>query len=131
MTYVETIEPRLTAPRAASPADAAEVLIEWCRDLEAEIGARLTLVTTDDLTWQPHPDSNSVGVTVWHALASYLSQSTALLIERIALLGAGLLKPGGQQLSAFHGIGSTLQGSFGHAGEIDTLVALRARLERR
>lgn len=195
MTYVETIEPRLTKPRPATPADAAEVLVEWCRDLEEEFTARLRLVSQEDLTWQPHPDSNSPGVTVWHVarwidimgtrvftgrparddlwhsqgwceatgyepeglgyrglgaltgytpeqmravpamdastLSSYLSQATPLLIEQIALLGTDLLTPRGtKHFSAFHSIGHTLQGSFGHVGEFDTLVALRGRLER-
>lgn len=195
MTYVETIDPRLTAFRPATPTDAAEVLVEWCRDLEQELGARVKLVTAADLAWQPHPDSNSAGVTVWHVarwldflgtraftgrpvtddvwhsqgwsdatgyepdglgyrglgtltgytpeemravpamdagtLGTYLSQSAALLIDQVAALGAGLLTPAGRKaLSAFHAIGGTLQGSFGHVGEIDTLVALRERLQR-
>ncbi|HEY9524434.1 MAG TPA: DinB family protein [Thermopolyspora sp.] len=36
------------------------------RDLHEELTARLALVSQEDLTWQPHPDSNSAGVTVWH-----------------------------------------------------------------
>ena len=192
MTYVETIEPRLTPHRAVSPGDAAAVLAEWCRDLEQELTARLELVTSRDLRWQPHPDSNSAGVTVWHVtrwidvlgtraftgapasqdgwhsqgwrevtgyepdglgfaglgtltgytpeqmravpamdangLASYLSESVARLIEQITILGEKVLKPLGRGLSPYQTIGSTLQGSFGHVGEIDTLVALRARL---
>lgn len=40
--------------------------MEWCHDLEQEPAARLRLVSREELQWQPHPDSNSVGVTVWH-----------------------------------------------------------------
>ncbi len=63
---MEQIEPRLTPHRPAAPANVAEVLIEGCRDLEQELTARLELMTPEDLRWQPHPDSNSAGVTVWH-----------------------------------------------------------------
>ena len=66
MTYVDSIEPRLTPFRDAVPASVAQVLVEWCRDLEQELDARLRLMTQEDLQWQPHPDSNSAGVTIWH-----------------------------------------------------------------
>lgn len=193
MTYVETIEPRLTPYRPGSPTDAAAVLVEWCRDLEQELAARLELVTGEDLRWQPHPNSNSAGVTVWHvarwidvlgtraftarpasedlwhtrgwrdttgyepdgigyqglgtltgytpdqmravpmldasSLSTYLSQSTAALIDQITDLSSGVLTASGPaQPAPFQAIGATLQGSFGHVGEIDSLVALRARL---
>ena len=192
MTYVETIEPRLTPHRPVAPLDVAAVLVEWCRDLEQEMAARLQLMTPEDLTWQPHPHSNSAGVTVWHvarwldvlatraftgqsaqddlwhtegwrdltdyepdgigylglgtltgytpqemravpalpadALGRYLSQSTARLIEQIGLLDGKLRQVPGHRLSPYQTIAGTLQGSFGHIGEIDTLVALRARL---
>lgn len=192
MTYVQKIEPRLTPHRAVRPATAASVLAEWCLDLEQELSARLELVTAQDLSWQPHRDSNSAAVTAWHvirwmdflgtraftgapasqdgwhtqgwrdvtdyepdglgyaglgtltgytpeemravpimdsnALSSYLSTSIARLVEQITILGSDVLNPvGGQGLSPYQTIGSALQGSFGHVGEIDTLVALRAR----
>jgi len=66
MTYVQTIEPRLTPLRPVAPSGAAEVVAEWCWDLDAELGARLGLVSPEDLAWQPHPDANSAGVTAWH-----------------------------------------------------------------
>ncbi len=66
MTYVDEIEPRLTSFRPVAPDSPAEVLAEWCRDLEDELAARLRLVTPEELQWQPHPDSNSAGVTIWH-----------------------------------------------------------------
>jgi len=192
MTYVESIEPRLTPYRPVAPLDVAAVFVEWCRDLEQELAARLRLMTPEDLTWQPHPHSNSPGVTVWHvarwldvlatrsftgraaqddlwhtegwrdmtgyepdgigylglgtltgytpqemwavpalpadALGTYLSQSTARLIEQIELLDGRLRQAPGHKLSPYQTIAATLQGSFGHVGEIDTLVALRARL---
>lgn len=192
-TYVDTIEPRLTPPRDVAPAHVAEVLVEWCRDLTQELTARLGLVTPDDLGWQPHPDSNSIAVTVWHVarwvdvkatrsftgrpasadlwhaqrwrevtgyepdglgflglgtltgytpeqmravpvmdaqdLSRYLTQATDRLAEQIQHIGdAVLTRTGQQQLSPYQSISSLLQGSFGHVGEIDTLVALRARL---
>ncbi len=182
---MEQIEPRLTPHRPAAPANVAEVLIEGCRDLEQELTARLELMTPEDLRWQPHPDSNSAGVTVWHvarwidvlgsrvytgrparedvwhtqgwlertgyepdglgflgmgaltgytpeqmravpamdaiSLSAYLAQSTAGLAEQIRVLASTVLQPTGRQrLSPYQTISSTLQGSFGHVGEIDT-----------
>jgi hypothetical protein len=193
VTYVETIEPRLTPARMVEPAVTADALAEWCRDLTEELSARLGLVTQEDLTWQPHPDSNGAGVTVWHvarwldvlgsraftgkpaaadcwhqfgwreltgyepdgigylglgtltgytpqqmravpvldatSLRSYLTQTADRLIEQIAVIGARLHQPTAHsQLTPYQQIAMTLQGSFGHVGEIDTLVALRARL---
>ncbi|GAA4572763.1 hypothetical protein GCM10023176_36370 [Micromonospora coerulea] len=194
MTYVETIEPRLTPHRPVAPLDVAAVMVEWCRDLEQEMAARLRLMSPEDLTWQPHPHSNSAGVTVWHvarwldvlatraftgraakddlwhtegwrdltgyepdgigylglgtltgytpqemrmvpalpgdALSTYLSQSTTRLIQRIGLLDDELRRAPDHELTPYQIIGSTLQGSFGHIGEIDALVALRDRLQR-
>lgn len=193
MTYVDTIEPRLTPPRPSHPSDPSGVLTDWCADLLQELKARLELVTTEYLCWQPHPDSNSAGVTVWHVarwvdvlgtrtftgapvahdvwhtggwraatgyepdglgyaglgtltgytpeqmravpvldaddLSEYLSQSAARLLEQITALSDSVVNtPVGHGLSPYQTIGCTLQGSFGHIGEIDTLVALRARL---
>lgn len=168
------------------------MLTEWVRDLEQELDARCRLVSEDDVRWQPHPDSNSAGVTVWHvarwcdvlgsrwyaggaaeqdawhqegwkdstgyepdgvgflglgtltgytpaemravphlgapALGEYLAQCTQRLVAQIDALGDGVLdgpRIGG--LTPYQTIGATLQGSFGHVGEIDALVALRAR----
>lgn len=189
MTYVQSIEPRLTAHRPAAPADTADTLIEFCRDLHQELVARLRLVTAGDLVWQPHADANSVGVTAWHVsrwldvlatrafsgrpaaadlwhtggfrvatgyepdgighlglgtltgytpdemravpampadlLEAYLDMAATGLVETIdglrPRLHAGAPTP-------YQTIGSTLQGSFGHVGEIDALVSWRARL---
>jgi hypothetical protein len=195
MSYVETIEPRLTPYRPATPADTADTLVEWCRDLDEELTARLRLMSPDDLAWQPHPDANSPGVTVWHVarwldvlairaftsrpatdelwhtggfslatgyepdgigylglgtltgyspeemravpampadlVGEYLHQSATLLINTIGDLRARLHTGRGDEPTPYQSIGATLQGSFGHIGEIDTLVALRARLTAR
>jgi DinB superfamily len=194
VTYVETIEPRLTPPRAVRPGTAAEVLVAWCRDLEQELVARLRLVSAADLRWQPHPDSNSVAVTAWHVgrwldvlgtraftgrpaaadlwhldgwreatayepdglgylglgtltgytpaemravpvldapdLIRYLSRGTDALVDRIGELGGSVTGGPRAERSPYTTIATTLQGSFGHVGEIDALVALRARTAR-
>lgn len=63
------------------------------------------------------------------SLSTYLSQSTAALIDQITDLPSGVLTASGPaQPAPFQAIGATLQGSFGHVGEIDTLVAPRTRL---
>lgn len=192
MTRVESIEPRLTPPRAVAPATAGEALQEWCRDLEQELCARLGLLSEDELRWQPHPDANGAGVTIWHvarwmdvlgtrllagrpagqdlwhadgwrdrtgyepdglgylglgtltgytpaqmravphlsgaSLSRYLSRSITGLVEQIAHLGPRLHDTTHRDLSPYQVVSGTLQGSFGHLGEIDALVALRARL---
>jgi hypothetical protein len=192
MTYVQTIEPRLTPHRPSAPASTAEAIVEWTRDLQEELAARLALIAPEELVWQPHPDANSAGVTVWHVarwldvlgtrvftgrskdhdvwhrdgwrtrtgyepegigylglgtltgytpaqmrdvpqlsaddLRSYLARSAEALVERTRELADVLVQPlAGLDLSPYQLIGSTLQGSFGHVGEVDALVALRAR----
>jgi hypothetical protein len=192
MSYVDAIEPRLTPHRPAAPASTADTLVEWNRDLQEELAARLSLMEHDELRWQPHHDANSAAVTVWHVarwldflgtrmftgrskehdlwhrdgwldrtgyepdgigylglgtltgytpeemravpqlaadeLRGYLTSSTDALTERIRELGDGFVATlPGLGLSPYQLIGSTLQGSFGHVGEIDALLALRAR----
>ena len=193
MTYVDEIEPRLTPLRTDTPVGAAQALVHWCQDLEQELTARLGLVSPDELSWQPHPDSNSAAVTVWHvarwfdvlgsraftgrparddlwhtkgwleltgyepdgigfaglgtltgytpeemravpvmdapSLSLYFAQSSARLIEHITELDDELLRaPGASGLSPYTAISGTVQGSFGHIGEIDALIALHSRL---
>lgn len=192
VTYVDQIEPRLTAHRAMAPATAVDALIELCLDLQQELAARLRLLTPDDLAWQPHPDANSPGVTAWHvarwldvlatraftgcseehelwrtegwrditgynpagvgylglgtltgytpqemravplmsakSLETYLGQSAEQMVARIRRLSGQIHESREALPSPYQIISSTLQGSFGHLGEIDALVALRARL---
>jgi DinB family protein len=191
-TYVDSIEPRLTPMRPVAPLSSAEALSEWCRDLDAELGERLRLMTPEELAWQPHADANSPAVTAWHVarwldvlatraftggsagadlwhtegwrdttgyepdgigflglgtltgytpaemravpvlagrdLRKYLSQSVERLVGQITELGASLVGGEQPQHSPYNSISSTLQGSFGHVGEIDALVSLRSRL---
>lgn len=194
MSYVETIEPRLTPPRAAAPTTSAETLVEHCRDLQVELDARLGLITPEVLAWQPHPDANHVAVTVWHVarwldvlgtrvfieapaeadrwhtdgwaeqtgyepdglgylglgtltgytpeqmravpvlnadqLRSYLRSAAGTLIDRIEGFGPAITSGPRADRSPYTAISGALQGSFGHVGEIDTLVALHDRLGR-
>ena len=65
------------------------------------------------------------------SLRAYLTEATDLLIgqiDRIAERGDTLTRQPAGHLSPYQQISMTLQGSFGHIGEIDALVALRARL---
>lgn len=195
MVYVYGIEPRLTPLRPASPDAPAQVLVEWAFDLEEELAARLELMSPDELHWQPHPDANSPGVTVWHVarwldvlatvllpdppqredlwhsrgwaertgyeprgvgflglgtltgyspeemravpkldaddLHAYLAQAVDALVDELRSTGDAVTEPRpALGASPFSLVGSTLQGSFGHVGEIDALVALRDRLPR-
>jgi len=194
VTYVQTIEPRLTAVRDVAPLDTAAVLAEWTRDLCEELTARCQLMSVDELHWQPHPDQNPNAVTVWHvtrwidvlgsrlftgrpaeadawhqagwrdatgyepdgigflglgtltgyspeemravplldgaSLIAYLGQATDRLLTVIASMDNVTARPKSGGQTPYQIIGSTLQGSFGHVGEIDALVALRARLRQ-
>jgi hypothetical protein len=195
MLYVDRAEPRLTPFPTATPASTVATLSAWCRDLEAELTARVRLIPGDTLHWQPEPDTNSTGVTVWHVarwldflgtraytrepatadlwhqagwkdrtgyepdgigylglgaltgytpeemravpklsgddLIAYLTQGASRLTAQIERLGEAIHEPVGRaRLSPYQTISATLQGSFGHIGEIDLLVGLRARLQR-
>lgn len=87
MTYVQKIEPRLTAYREAAPAHTAEALVEWLRDLEEETVARLEAIGPETLRWRPHPDANNVSVTVWHLCRwfDYLANETFAVTPRTQL----------------------------------------------
>lgn len=62
------------------------------------------------------------------ALASYLASCTEALRSAVAAHEDGILVPNQLTgLSPYQSISGTLQGSFGHLGEIDALVSLRAR----
>lgn len=192
VSYVETIEPRLTPTLDYTVDSPAVLLSELCRDLAAEVDTRLELMSDDDVHWRPHPDSNDVGVTIWHIarwldvlgsqvlgggdatadiwhargwsewtgydpigvgflglgtltgytademravprmgckhLRAYLAETTQSLNEEVLTAGASVVVPRAGRLTPFQQIITTLQGSFGHVGEIDTLVALRSRV---
>jgi hypothetical protein len=64
------------------------------------------------------------------ALSSYLAGSVDDMVDVVETLSPEELhRPGAAGLpSPFQAVGSTVQGSFGHLGEIDCLVALHDRL---
>lgn len=83
----------------------------------------LTGYTSEQMRAVPAMDSVS--------LTTYQGQSIEALVQQINGLAVDLLTPTGTRaLSPNQSVTATLQGSFGHVGEIDTLVALRARLNR-
>ena len=43
-----------------------ELLNEWLRDLEEGLCHEIRDLTIEELSWQPDPEANSIGVTVWH-----------------------------------------------------------------
>ncbi len=43
-----------------------EILHDWLRDLEIGLCHEIEDLTIEQLSWQPDPDANSIGVTVWH-----------------------------------------------------------------
>ncbi|MER7460613.1 DinB family protein [Micromonospora sp. NPDC126480] len=61
-------------------------------------------------------------------LTAYLTQSAEHLAATIRVLSGRIHDSRSGQPSPYQILSGTLQGSFGHLGEIDALVALRARL---
>ncbi len=42
------------------------LLVEWLQDLEQEIHTEIEPLSQEALVWQPAPQANSIGITVWH-----------------------------------------------------------------
>lgn len=61
-------------------------------------------------------------------LTDYLAQTTEALVAQITILGEAGLHQVGRGVTPYQNISGTVQGSFGHLGEIDALVALHDRL---
>jgi hypothetical protein len=51
---------------AAAPATPAQVLAAWLGDLVAMVHQQIAGLTAEELAFQPDPEGNSIGVTVWH-----------------------------------------------------------------
>jgi hypothetical protein len=54
------------SPAAAAPATPAEVLAAWLGDLVAMVHQHINGLSPEKLAFQPDPQGNSIGVTVWH-----------------------------------------------------------------
>jgi hypothetical protein len=54
------------SPAAAAPATPAAVLAAWLADLVAMVHEHIADLSADELAFQPDPQGNSIGVTVWH-----------------------------------------------------------------
>lgn len=81
------------------------------------------------LTGYTPEEMRAVPVLTGDQLDAYLEQAAGSLVDQVRALEGRLVEVlPGIELSPYQLIGSTLQGSFGHVGEIDTLVALRHRL---
>jgi hypothetical protein len=65
----------------ALPADAPAFLRELVTRLQRGTLARLKRVSGDALYWQPHRESNSIGVTVWHYTRWWDLFGTVVLID--------------------------------------------------
>jgi Protein of unknown function (DUF664) len=51
---------------AAAPATPAAVLASWLADLVATVREHVGDLSAEELAFQPDPQGNSIGVTVWH-----------------------------------------------------------------
>jgi hypothetical protein len=51
---------------AAAPSTPAAVLAAWLGDLTAMVHEQIAGLSADELAFQPDPQGNSIGVTVWH-----------------------------------------------------------------
>lgn len=43
-----------------------ELLIQWLKDLNDQINDEIQDLSPEMLAWQPDPEANNIGVTVWH-----------------------------------------------------------------
>jgi DinB superfamily len=59
-------EARQPSPATAAPATPAAVLAAWLADLVAIVHQHIANLTAEELAFQPDPQGNSIGVTVWH-----------------------------------------------------------------
>jgi DinB family protein len=48
------------------PSDSVAILVELVDRVESGTLRRLKRVTPEALSWQPDPEANSIGVTIWH-----------------------------------------------------------------
>ncbi len=55
-----------------------ELLAEWVQDFARDMRREIEPLSTEDLSWQPDPQANSIGITVWH-----VSRWLDLLLVRI------------------------------------------------
>lgn len=65
----------------ALPADAPAFLRELVTRLQRGTLARLKRIPADALYWQPHRESNSIGVTVWHYTRWWDLFGTVVLVD--------------------------------------------------
>jgi hypothetical protein len=70
-----------------------ELLAELIEDLYRDLQPEIQPLSAEDLAWQPHPEANSIGVTVWH-----IARGLDFLATRV-LLG----KPAEAELWHVHG----------------------------
>ncbi len=61
--------------------DAKEILINGYEDILGALASTLSGLTDEDLSWQPHPDCNSIGWLAWHVTRLEDSQIAYLIGE--------------------------------------------------
>src|SRR5687767_10012777 len=44
----------------------ADLLAEWIDDIARDTRSEIEVLAPEVLNWQPDPDANSIGLTVWH-----------------------------------------------------------------
>ena len=60
---VAEYQAQATSPPPGSP---AAVLAAWLGDLVAMVHEHIAGLTAEELAFQPDPQGNSIGVTMWH-----------------------------------------------------------------
>lgn len=58
----------------------AELLASWLDDLARALSRTIENMPFDELAWQPEPEANSIGVTVWH-MARWLDILAAVALD--------------------------------------------------
>lgn len=57
-----------------------KLITDWLRNLEAGLRHEIEELTVEELSWQPDPEANSIGVTVWH-VSRWLDLLTVQALE--------------------------------------------------
>ncbi len=57
-----------------------ELLVDWIQDLAGSVRAEVAPLSAKELAWQPDPEANNIGVTVWH-MARWLDVITTQVLD--------------------------------------------------
>jgi hypothetical protein len=57
-----------------------ELIVDWVQAMAADMRGEIEGMSPEELAWQPDPEANSIGVTVWH-VCRWLDLLTVQILE--------------------------------------------------